>query len=62
MVTPTFSYGSENWAINTRQEFKVQASEMKFVLIVKECTIMDHLIENSIWYDLKICNINHKIT
>ena len=47
--------------INTNEQSKMQASEMKFLISVKGCTRKDHLTNDSIRSDLKTCNINHKI-
>lgn len=62
MATPILLYGSETWTVNTTEQSRIQASEMKFLRAVKKCTRMDRLTNDSIRDDLKIYNINHKIT
>ena len=47
--------------INTSRQSKMQASEMKFLRLVKRCTRLDHLTNNFICSNLKIYSIYHKI-
>ena len=61
MLTPIYLYGSETWNINTREQYKIQASEMKILRTIKQCTNIEHLTNDSIHSNLKIHNINYKI-
>ena len=57
MATPTLLYSLEIQIINNSERSKKQASEMKFLRIVNECTRLDFLTNDFIRSDLKIYNI-----
>ena len=63
MATPIFLYGSETWVINTSDQSKIHASEIKFLRSVTGCTCtrLDHLTNDSIRCDLNNYNTNYVI-
>ena len=61
MSALTFLYGSETWTINASERSYMHASEIKCLRTVKKCRKMNHLTNDSMGSEFKICNINFKI-
>ncbi|XP_075225701.1 uncharacterized protein LOC142326850 [Lycorma delicatula] len=43
MAVPILTYGSEVWVLRSCDESRIQAAEMRFLRVVKECTLIDRI-------------------
>ena len=57
MVVPTLVYGSDTWAYLQKDISKIQASEMKFLRAVRECSLRDYLRNEDIRKDFLLQSV-----
>jgi hypothetical protein len=61
MALPVLLYGSETWAIKTKDMNKIQATEMRYLRSVKGCTKLDHIKNEDIRKELDTDSTQYKI-
>jgi hypothetical protein len=61
MALPVLLYGSETWAIETKDMSKIQATEMRYLRSVEGCTKLDHIKNEDIRKELDTDSKQYKI-
>jgi hypothetical protein len=61
-AVPTLLYGCETWALNRSDKRKIETAEIKFLRHVAGFSRKDEISNLTIRSELKIFNINDKIT
>jgi hypothetical protein len=61
MALPVLLYGRETWTIKTKDMNKIQATEMRYLRLVKGCTKLDHIKNEDVRKELDIDSTQYKI-
>ena len=62
MTVPVLMYGIENWSLNRSDKRKIDAAEMRFLRPMAGYTLLDKERSSDIREQLRIFNINDKLT